>query len=401
MNVLIISTAECTGGGAIAARRLLTALNNNGIQAKMLVRDKQTDNRQVVAIGGGSKWPKAVERLRLMLALRKPYKKTWNYDLAQDGLDILSTPEYREADVVHLHWVNQGMLSLDQLRQMLLSGKRIVWTLHDEWPFRGIKHYTGIGHDEDGTRAERLEAKHFALKQNIYRQGDIQFVGCSQWIANLAREAMPKACVHHVNNCVPQDLFQPLDKADSRTSLSLPQNEKLVLFTCQNVMDRRKGISFLIEALQYLPSPKPHLVIVGGGAETIKDKIKDFPEEAIHTFRYLGEKNGLVLLYSAVDCFVSPSLQDNLPNTIAEAMSCGTPCVGFDTGGIPEMITHLQDGYVAGYLDSRDLAQGIDYVLKHPELGEAAACAAARDYSEERTAREYARIYETQDNEIP
>ncbi len=392
MKVLIVSTAERTGGGAIAARRLLMALGKSGIEAKMLVRDKQTDAANVVAYG--SKWHKAVERLRLMAILRRPYKQTWNYDLALDGIDILSTPEYREADVVHLHWVNQGMLSLDQLRQMLASGKRIVWTLHDEWPFRGIKHYTGIGEETEDNRVQTLEARHFALKQEIYRQGDIQFVGCSQWIANLAREAMPQASVHHVNNCIPQDIFHPQDMQEARKAFSLPLQQKLILFTCQKVTDKRKGISFLLDALQHLPSPKPHLVIVGGGTDAILDSLGAFPKDAVHLIPYVNGEQEMARLYSAVDCFVTPSLQDNLPNTIAEAMSCGTPCVGFNTGGIPEMITHKHDGYVAKYCDSHDLARGITYVLDNPKCSVEAFRTAQYGYSEERIAHKYKKIYE-------
>ena len=112
MKVLIISTTERTGGGAIAAKRLLTALNKYGIQAKMLVRDKQSNDANVVAYG--NILPKVIERLRIMFALLKPLRKTWQYDFATDGVDILSTKEYQEADVIHLHWVNQGMLSLRQ-----------------------------------------------------------------------------------------------------------------------------------------------------------------------------------------------------------------------------------------------------------------------------------------------
>lgn len=391
MKVLIISTTERIGGGAIAARRLMDALSHSGIEARMLVRDKQTTDSRVTAIG--SKWPKAVERLRLMLALRRPYKQTWNYDLALDGIDILATQEYREADVVHLHWVNQGMLSLRQLSQMLRDGKRIVWTLHDEWPFRGIKHYTGIGEEAEDDRSNRLEATHFALKQGIFCLGHIRFVGCSQWIANLASAAMPQACIGHVNNCIPQNIFHPHDMQEARAALSLPPQDKLVLFTCQKVTDKRKGFEYMLEALRYLPHPKPHLVIVGRGAETVMDSVRDFPTERIHPIPYVNGEREMARLYSAVDCFATPSLQDNLPNTIAEAMSCGTPCVGFDTGGIPEMITHMHNGFVARYRDSRNLAEGIVQVLNHPEWRDAAARTAAHDYSEERVAREYIKIY--------
>ena len=101
----------------------------------------------------------------------------------------------------------------------------------------------------------------------------------------------------------------------------------------------------------------------------------------------------MAALYAAVDVFVTPSLQENLPNTIAESMSCGTPCVGFHVGGIPEMIHHQQDGYVARYRDSSDLAQGIRYVLAHPELGEAATRYARETYDAHRIAQLYIAEY--------
>lgn len=391
MKVLIISTTERTGGGAIAAKRLLTALNKNGIQAKMLVREKQTDDINVAAYG--NKWPKIKERLRLMCALQKPFRQTWQYDLALDGVDILSTPEYKEADVIHLHWVNQGMLSLKQLKQMLASGKRIVWTMHDEWPFRGIKHYTDDNNGKDDNKVDTLEHKMFATKQEIYAHGSIHFVGCSQWITDLGREAMPQASMQHINNCIPHSIFHAQNKQEAREVLSLPRNKKLILFTCQKVTDKRKGISYMLEALQHLHEPKPHLVVVGGDAESMLQNVDGLNMNNIHFIPYVdGEKN-MARLYSAVDCFVTPSLQDNLPNTIAEAMSCGTPCVGFNTGGIPEMITHMQNGYVARYLDSQDLAHGIECTLEHPEWCEAATRSALHDYSEDRVAREYGKIY--------
>lgn len=391
MRVLIISTTERTGGGAIAASRLLTALNRNGVQAKMLVRDRQTDDTRVASCG--NRWPKVMERLRLMASLLLPVSATWKYDLGIDGVDILSTPEYAEADVIHLHWVNQGMLSLEQLQRMLASGKRIVWTLHDEWPFRGIRHYTEEEEPEHNGRAAALEKRHFARKQEIYRQGEIHFVGCSRWIAGLAGEAMPQAVVHHVSNCIPHGIFRPYNAQDARELLSLPRNVRLILFTCQKVTDRRKGMRYLLEALQHLHSPRPHLVVVGGKTQQLLGSIPGMERGNIHTIPYVRDEKEMAQLYSAVDCFVTPSMQDNLPNTIAEAMSCGTPCVGFDTGGIPEMITHMENGYVARYRDSEDLARGIECVLAHPEWRETAHRSAAYNYNEARVAREYSKIY--------
>ena len=392
MKVLIISTTERTGGGAIAAKRLLTALNKNGIKAKMLVRDKQTDDVNVASYGNVI--PKVMERLRLMCRLLKPFRQTWQYDLASDGIDILSTPEYKEADVIHLHWVNQGMLSLKQLRQMLLSGKRIVWTMHDEWPFRGIRHYTEEGNAMEDKKVSALEERLFRTKQEIYRLGNIRFVGCSQWITGLAQEAMPNANVRHINNCIPHNIFHPQDRQDARKAFSLPQDQKLILFTCQKVTDKRKGMAYLLEALKYLNEPKPHLVVVGGNTEDLLNSNLGIDKGNLHFIPYVNGEREMARLYSAVDCFVTPSLQDNLPNTIAEAMSCGTPCVGFNAGGIPEMISHMKNGYVAQYCNSKDLAHGIECALSHPEWKEAAMHSAAHDYSEDRVAKEYAKAYE-------
>ena len=392
MKVLIISTTERTGGGAIAAKRLLTALNKNGIKAKMLVRDKQTDDVNVASYGNII--PKVMERLRLMCRLLKPFRQTWQYDLASDGIDILSTPEYKEADVIHLHWVNQGMLSLKQLRQMLLSGKRIVWTMHDEWPFRGIRHYTEEGNAIEEKNISDLEERLFKSKQEIYQLGNIRFVGCSQWITDLAQEAMPNANVRHINNCIPHSIFHPQDRQDARIAFSLPQDQKLILFTCQKVTDKRKGMAYLLEALKYLNESKPHLVVVGGNTEDLLNSNLGIDTSNLHFIPYVNGEREMARLYSAVDCFVTPSLQDNLPNTIAEAMSCGTPCVGFNAGGIPEMISHMKNGYVAQYCDSKDLAHGIECALSHPEWKETAMHSATHDYSEDRVAKEYAKAYE-------
>lgn len=376
MNVLIISTTEKTGGGAIAARRLMEALNKNGVNARMLVRDKQTDSPYVVSCGNII--PKVLERMELIMKLRLPWSKTWPYDTAGFGLDIMDTPEYRNADVIHLHWINQGMLSLRQLERMVRDGKRIVWTLHDEWPFSGIKHYNGdIGSDtgiEKTVRFCRLDDRIRNLKRQIYASGNIHFVGCSQWITDLAGQAMPDQECTHVNNCIPHDIFHPMDKQETRRKLNLPPDKKIVLFCSQKVTDKRKGMAYLDEALQRLSGI--HVVRLGGGGT------------------YISDEKTMAMMYAAVDCFVTPSLQDNLPNTIAEAMSCGTPCVGFDTGGIPEMIHHRQDGYIARYCDSNDLAEGIRFVFSHPELRQAAASSALKDYSESSVAQEYIRIYE-------
>ena len=173
-----------------------------------------------------------------------------------------------------------------------------------------------------------------------------------------------------------------------RPSWVVAKDKRLVLFCSQKVTDERKGIKYLIEALQLLKEDDLSLIIVG------KDSEKLPLPESIEAFRFGSvSEQKMPLLYNAADAFVTPSLQDNLPNTIAEAMSCGTPCIGFNIGGIPEMIDHTKNGYVARYQDAADLAEGIRFVLSH-DLCAAARSKASVAYNETEVAELYTEIYE-------
>src|SRR3712207_5089480 len=128
MRVLIVNTSEKTGGAAVAANRLKDALNNNGVKAKMLVRDKESDDITVVGLPK-SPWMRfnfLWERLCIYFHLRFNKARLFEIDVANAGFDITSLPEFKEADVIHLSWINQGMLSLRGIRKILRSEERRV-----------------------------------------------------------------------------------------------------------------------------------------------------------------------------------------------------------------------------------------------------------------------------------
>lgn len=143
MRVLLINTSERIGGAAIAASRLMESLKNHGIKAKLLVRDKQTDQISVVSLDHNWRmvWKFVWERIVIWSANRFNKKNIFAVDIANTGTDITSLPEFQQADVIHLHWINQGMLSLRNIEKILASGKPIVWTMHDMWPCTGICHH--------------------------------------------------------------------------------------------------------------------------------------------------------------------------------------------------------------------------------------------------------------------
>ena len=413
MRVLLINTSERIGGAAIAASRLTEALKNNGIKAKLLVRDKQTDQISVVALRRNWRmvWKFVWERIVIWKANRFKKNNLFAVDIANTGTDITSLPEFRQADVIHLHWINQGMLSLKNIEQILASGKPVVWTMHDMWPCTGICHHArectryrqecgscpflyGGGHKKD------LAYRIFHKKQRLYKDYPMTFVTCSHWLEGKARESA--LTVGHRIECIPNplniNLFKPHDRQSARERLRLPSDKRLLLFGSVKITDKRKGIDYLMESCRLLadkhPELKDQLAVVAFGNQS--DQLASLLPFPVYPLDFVRDDHRLVDIYNAVDLFVTPSLEENLPNTIMEAMACGTPCVGFNVGGIPEMIDHLHNGYVARYKEADDFANGIYWVLTdpdYPNLCEQACRKAVSHYSEGSVAKRYIDLY--------
>ena len=245
-------------------------------------------------------------------------------------------------------------------------------------------------------------ARHvFNRKQAIYEGRGITFVGCSRWMAGLARQSRLTQghTVVNIPNAIDTGVFKPMDKSAARHKFGLPEDKQLLLFGAQRITDERKGFFYLKEACEHIAqfgqelAARIGVVVLGGDAESVKSELP-LP---VYTVNYLSNEKEIADIYNAADLFVTPSLQDNLPNTIVEAMACGTPCVGFNVGGIPEMITHRQDGYVADYCDSMDFAQGIAWCLndeRQAPLSAAARATALATYGETAVAHRYQAIYQ-------
>ena len=197
-----MNTSEQAGGAAVAANRLMHALNNYGVKAKMLVRDKSTDEITVVGLRGRlrQRWRFLWERLVIFMHLHFDRKRLFELDIANTGTDITRLPEFQEADIIHLHWVNQGMLSLGDIRKILKTGKPVIWTMHDIWPATAICHLTlGCGNFRSGCHhckylpggggANDLSARVWRRKQTMLGAGNITFVACSKWLEQEAKSS--------------------------------------------------------------------------------------------------------------------------------------------------------------------------------------------------------------------
>lgn len=397
----------------MAADRLMNALNNNGVKAKMLVRDKQTTDITVVGLPKSPAlwWHFVWERWRILVNLRFSRKRLFEIDIANSGSDITSLREFKEADVIHLSWINQGMLSLRGIKRIMDSGKPVVWTMHDAWPATAICHYTR-GCDKftmacgqcpllpSGGSGRDLSRKVFNRKKKIYDSGRISFVACSGWLERQARRSalMVGQQITSIPNPIDTRVFHKRDKGEARSRAGLPQDKRLILFVSQRVTDPRKGMRYFVEAMNMLVDEHPGMrrdvgiAVLGGGADELASQLP-LPT---YPLGYVSDEKTIVSVYNSADVFVLPSLEDNLPNTIMEAMACGVPCVSFDVGGIPEEIDHQRNGYVAAFKDSTDLAHGVNWVLSEADYDDLSARAIGKvtaAYSQQSVAMRYIDIY--------
>ena len=421
------------GGAAIACLRLLKTLNQTeGIEVTMLVQEKKRDNPKVKAIAETWLQKKlAFERFvreRLYFKFQEKNKEVrFAFSPANSGIDISEHPLVQEAEIIHLHWINFGFLSLKSLEKLFKLNKPIVWTLHDMWAFTGGCHHSGdcenyqfscgnclqyLNNPSPNDLSNKVWQRKNAILNRSLRlrsKHDITIIGCSQWLSNRAKKSslFKDFLVKSIPNPLDTNLFSPQKKAEARIKLGLPIDKKLILFVAAKVSVIWKGFSYFQEALeilktQHIDHQEIELVILG---ESDVEIIQKLPFK-VHSLGRISDVNQIVSVYSAADVFVTSSIQENLPNTIMEAMACGTPAVGFEVGGIPEMIESYKNGmppngmspngFLAKYKSAESLAKGMKWVLfdaNYDELSKNARQKVMDDYSEKVVLEQYLEVY--------
>lgn len=409
--VLQLSTFHWEGGAGVAAARLHQALLKSGIESNLLVPQLSNPQEHAHAIAN-TKWQSrkawgrfVAERLHF-LPFEKDSTVRFAFSPAQSGVDISEHPLVQAASIIHLHWINFGFLSLKSLERLFLLGKPIVWTLHDMWAATGGCHYSrGCDHYLSHCRycpylrkpeQYDISFSQFETKKSIYQNANITLVSPSRWLNEIVLKA---ALTGHLSslsipNCIDTDLFKLTGSAEARKALGLPSGKKLLLFAGANTQDPRKGFLYLKKALEGFnaASHDVEVLILGKGNA---QKFEDMPVKT-HYLGKITDPARMVSAYNAADMIIVPSLEDNLPNTIMEAMACGTPAVGFATGGIPEMIGHRQNGYVAEATSASSLADGIRWILENNTenaVSQQARQKVIEHYSEKVVAAQYSKLY--------
>jgi glycosyltransferase involved in cell wall biosynthesis len=442
-KILLLNTDDFTGGAAIACRRLLKALRTHtDVEAKMLVQESKSGQEGVVQLNNSWFQKKkaflrfVAERL-FFLFYEKSKAVRFAFNPAKFGTDITDNKIFKESDIIHLHWTNFGFLSINSLQKIFQTNKPVVWTLHDMWAFTGGCHHSGECENYQKScgncvRYLKNPSEHdlsfqvLAEKSKAFQGANLTVITCSEWLRDRARKSalFQNIKVEAIPNPIDAEVFRPIDKHLARKKFGLDKNKKYILFAAMRVDAVGKGFAYFQEALSMFDardsmfdeSSNPNIesrtsnietqtsniehrtpnieILIFGQAEASDFQLLPFK---VNILGRLSDLDTIAHAYSAASVFVIPSLEENLPNTIMESMACGTPVVGFEVGGIPEMIDHLKTGYLAKYKSADDLANGIQYILQESDYQ--SLCDNSRqkvvdNYSEKVVAEKYKKIYE-------
>lgn len=412
MKILQINTNQLTGGAARAAYRIHHALIKKNIDSYLYVQKKVcSDDNLNKIIGLNSK----MDKLKISINLRTDnmYKKIFHICSTKPW--SVNNPVFKNAekinfnnyDIINLHWINGGFMSIESIGKIK---QPIVWTLHDSWPFTGGCHipYECKKYTTQCSNCEHCVGNtFFDLSKWVFRRKTKSYptnmivVSPSKWLAQCARDSFlfHKCDIRVIPNGINLASYRPQNKLYTREILGLDVESKIILFGAMGIeSDTNKGFECLYKAIitlyQKHYNDKVEIIIFGG----------DEPKEEIN-FGFKTTYVGLVhdditlnVLFSAADVMVVPSRSENLPNVIIESMACGTPCVAFDIGGIPDIIEHYVNGYLATPHSYEDLAKGIEYVLldfdRNKSMSENARNTVIDKFNINKTANEYISLYE-------
>lgn len=403
MNVLALSHTDLTGGAAIAAYRLHSGLRRIDIRSRMAVQWKTSTDPDVIQLRGYANERIREIRWRLDRAPRKfyPRRERVPFSLNYIPSPIARTIDQFGADIIHLHWIGNGMLPISSWSRLKPP---VVWTLHDSWAFTGGCH---VPHDcrryEDhcgrcpilhSQREHDLSWWIWRAKSKALRKMQPVIVSPSQWLADCARKSslLGRSRIEVIPHGLDLECFQPYDKAEARAALDLPPGRPLIAFGAMAAFsDWNKGADLLIAALNQLDTDADFLIFGS-------DRVPEGLSRRAWAAGTLSDEQQIAQVYAAADVMVVPSRSESFSLTTQESLACGTPVVAFRIGGIPDLIEHQVNGYLAEPFDTADLARGIAWVLedaeRHARLRAAARAKAEREYEITYIARRYLALYE-------
>jgi len=424
MKILLLNDFDSGSGSAIAAERLFSVLRKNNVDAKLGVIKKKTANSEVILLA-----PKKnlSDHCKLFRFIKRLFRKIESYihkieknrfhttnailhsknQKTLIDIDFINSSDY---DLIHLHWVNHNMISIEDIAKIK---KPVIWTLHDSWPFCGAEHHPNVIEDDtrfiDGykknnkpktTSGPDICRKTWERKRKAWKNSKFNFIAPSDFMwkafskSALFRDSSSSCVV--IPNIVPENIFRALDKNALKELFQIPTGKKIIGFGAAfGVTDKKsiKGGHLLVEALKKIDNHSDYFFVVFGNDEHSLIKQIGLP-----TFvtGFISNSHILAAIYNVCDVFVCPSLLENLPNVCLESLFCGTPVAAFDTGGIPDIVEHKKTGYLAKCFDPEDLYNGILYCIdNYDQLSGNALKKMQTEFPNDVIAKKHIELYES------
>lgn len=403
LRVLLVAVKDLAGGAHRSAYRLHQALRGAGVDSVMVVREKASADPHVVQLSAAEMgWPRKGRGVLDRLPSPCLVSRDDPISLGIQSIRLDRVIASLRADVVHLHWVNGGMVSI---AAAAAATKPVVWTLHDMWAFTGGCHYAGnCMRFRDACEAcpkvrrwpiaQSVPHWVHGRKARLWGHSRLNAIAPSQWMAQAARASslFRNADIRQIGYCFDPTIFRPEAREAARSALGIPAQRRCVLFV--NANQRRKGSGMIARIIQELTQAPAwgdcEFLFAGGLPVALRGD-----EPHVRVLPPTHDEATMAGYFAAADLFAMPSLEDNLPNTIIESLACGTPVAAFAVGGIQEMIVTGENGCLIGECTATGMADSLKAFRLEGLLSRATIAAQARGrYSQDAVARQHLDFYE-------
>jgi len=339
--------------------------------------------------GGGAAWLGAwAHRLAEVDRLTGAYLGLENFQFP--GTRRLLSLAGRPPDILHCHNLHGEYFDLRMLPDLSRQA-RLVLSLHDAWLLSGhCSHSFECGRWETGCGkcpdlsidpAVRRDATayNWRRKRDIYAKSRLYVATPSHWLMDRVERSMLAhgiAEARVIPNGVDLSVFHPADQRAAREMLGIPQQAHVLLFAATSLRQNRwKDYSTLRSSIALI-SEFGHgrdLILVGLGEDAPTEHIGQIE---LRFVPYQKDPEIVARYYQAADIYVHPTRVDTFPNTVLEAMACGTCVVATAVGGIPEQIEDGRTGLLVPKGDVQALAIKLEQTLAQADLRHSLSAAA-------------------------
>lgn len=363
------------GGAAKVALRLHKSLLTNSFDSFLLFGGKVYSGERIIPPYSGiqkyfaSSLAPYIDYLPLKFFSKKKDVEKWS--ISWRSLGVHKTINKNDFDLVNIHWIGNGFLGLNEFRK--IKAKK-VFTLHDSWAFTGGCHipYDCTRYMSNCGRCPQLESNKnkdisswgLKLKESSFKKENIIFVTPSDWLHRRAKKSklLKDREIYTIPNGIDLDIFKPYDKNICKEILGLNKDKIVIVFSAvNNINDKLKGFHLLTKALELINNADIEILVLGSNKPSVPLNIK-FP---VYFLGPIYDEYTLTVAYSAADITVVPSISESLSLTSVESLACGTPVVAFEVGGIPEVIDHKLNGWLAPAFDVQSFAEGINWCINN------------------------------------